>query len=107
MRVAMKALFSKAERFLIKQNQSFLINLKENYDKSEKSSDEKINELVEKFENELTNKIFKSLLFDTGLPLEPEIREDTEVIITNEPINSSFSLKKKDSHTGSLRQKQS
>ena len=101
MRVAMKALFSKAERFLIKQNQSFLINLKENYDKSEKSS------LVEKFENELTNKIFKSLLFDTGLPLEPEIREDTEVIITNEPINSSFPLKKKDSHTGSLRQKQS
>ena len=52
---------------------------KENYNKSEKTSDEKLSESSEKFENELTNKTFKSLLLDTGLPLEAEIREDTEV----------------------------
>ena len=65
MKIAMKTLFSKAERFLIRNNRNFIISTdRDNQTNADKSR--KMNQL-EEFEFEAQNQRFIDLLSETGI----------------------------------------
>ena len=67
MKVAIKALFSRLEIFLIKNNRRFVIDEKESLDKDEKKEYKPKEDFC--YEDETFGPKFETLLADTGLPV--------------------------------------